>query len=77
LIREKGRRVSPPSRSRTGPAPPRRSVCAHAALWQNVDALAMQRLDALLSLEAGAMGRSKDTVIRDLLFANEVSPSGV
>jgi hypothetical protein len=48
-----------------------------AALWQNVDALAMQRLDALLSLEAGAMGRSKDTLIRDLLFASEVSPSGV
>jgi hypothetical protein len=41
-----------------------------AALWQNIDALALQRLDALLSLEAGAMGMSKDTLTRDIVFAS-------
>jgi hypothetical protein len=41
-----------------------------AALWQNVDALALQRFDSLLSLEAGVMGLSKDTLTRDLLFAS-------
>ncbi len=45
------------------------------ALWQNFDALALQRLDALLSLEAGAMGMSKNTLMRDLLFANLYSPN--
>jgi hypothetical protein len=39
-----------------------------AALWQSVDALALQRLDALLSMEAGAMGWSKDTLIRDIFM---------
>jgi hypothetical protein len=39
------------------------------ALWQNMNALALQRLDALLSLEAGAMGMSKDTLMRDLVSA--------
>jgi hypothetical protein len=30
----------------------------------------MQRLDALLSMEAGALGVTKDTLMRDLFFAN-------
>jgi hypothetical protein len=37
----------------------------------------MQHLDALLSMEAGAMGMSKDTLMRDLLFASPSSPNGV
>jgi hypothetical protein len=45
------------------------------ALWQTVDALALQSLDALLSMEAGAMGMSKDTLMRDLLFASTSTPS--
>jgi hypothetical protein len=40
-----------------------------SALWQNADAMTQQRLDALLNLEAGAMGLSKDAMMRDLLFA--------
>jgi hypothetical protein len=48
-----------------------------AALWQSVDALALQCLDALLSLEAGAMEVSKDTLMRDLLFARLSTPNGV
>jgi hypothetical protein len=47
------------------------------ALWQNVDALALQPLDALLSLEAGAMGVSKDTLMSDLLSAGKSSHNGV
>jgi hypothetical protein len=47
-----------------------------AALWQSIDALALQRLDALLSMEAGAMGVTKDTLMRDFLFANSSSSSG-
>jgi hypothetical protein len=47
-----------------------------AAMWQNADALALQHLDALLSLEAGAMGISKDILIRDLFFARMASPNG-
>ncbi len=39
-------------------------VSSVAALWQSIDALALQRLDALLSLEAGAMGFSKEIMIR-------------
>jgi hypothetical protein len=39
-----------------------------SAMWQTADALALQRLDVLLSLEAGAMGMSKDTLVRDLPF---------
>jgi hypothetical protein len=46
------------------------------ALWQSVDALAVQRLDALLSLEAGAMGITKDLLMRDFLFANMATPIG-
>jgi parallel beta-helix repeat protein len=41
-----------------------------AALWQSIDALALQRLDLLLSMEAGAIGMSKDTLMRELLFAS-------
>jgi hypothetical protein len=45
------------------------------AMWQTADALAMQSLDALLSLEAGAMGVSKDTRMSDLLFASNSTSS--
>jgi hypothetical protein len=41
-----------------------------SAQWQQADILDLQRLDALLRLEAGVMGMSKDTLIRDLLFAS-------
>jgi hypothetical protein len=34
------------------------------AVWQSIDALALQRLDLLLSMEAGAMGLSKETLMR-------------
>ncbi len=47
-----------------------------ANLWQSVDALASQRLDALLSLEAGAMGITKDALTRDFLFASRFSSNG-
>jgi hypothetical protein len=47
-----------------------------SALWQQVDALALQRVDTLLSLEAGAMGVSKDTLRRALLLASNGSPNG-
>jgi hypothetical protein len=47
-----------------------------AALWQNVDVLALPRLDALLSMEASVMGLSKDTLMSDLLFASMSSPNG-
>jgi hypothetical protein len=48
-----------------------------AALWQSIDALVMQRLDLLLSMEAGAMGVTKDTLLHDFLFGSSSSPSGV
>ncbi len=41
-----------------------------AALWQSIDALALQRLDLLLSMEAGAMGMSKDSLMSDPLFSS-------
>ena len=41
-----------------------------AALWQSIDALALQRLDLLLSMEAGAMGMTKDMLMRELFFAS-------
>jgi hypothetical protein len=41
-----------------------------AALWQSIDAVVSQRLDLLLSMEAGAMGMSKDSLMRNLLFAS-------
>jgi hypothetical protein len=39
--------------------------------------LALQRLDLLLSMEAGAMGLSKDTLMRDFFFASLSTPNGV
>jgi hypothetical protein len=48
-----------------------------SALWQQADALALQRLDALWSLEAGAMGVTKGTLMSDLLFASNSSSNGV
>jgi hypothetical protein len=48
-----------------------------AALWQSIDALASQRLDALLSMEAGAMGVTKNSLMRDLFLASLSSPNGV
>jgi hypothetical protein len=48
-----------------------------AALWQSVDALALQRLDAWLSMEAGAMGVTKATLMSELFFASLSSPNGV
>jgi hypothetical protein len=48
-----------------------------SALWQTADALALQRLDALLSIEAGAMGMSKDTLMSDLFFADNSALSRV
>ena len=47
------------------------------ALWQSIDALALQRLDLLLSMEAGAMGVTKDNLMRELFFASLSSPNGV
>ena len=47
------------------------------ALWQQADALALQHLDALLSLEAGAMGLTKDILMRDLFFATLSTSNGV
>ena len=47
-----------------------------SAQWQQADALAMQRLDTLLSLEAGAMGVSKDILMRDLFFSSLSSSTG-
>jgi hypothetical protein len=41
---------------------------------QQTDALALQRLDVLLSIEAGAMGVTKDTLARDLFFASLFPP---
>ncbi len=41
-----------------------------SALWQQADALMVQRLDVLLSMEAAAMGMFQDALMHDLLFAN-------
>src|SRR5262249_54685579 len=43
-----------------------RELFSVVPMWPSADALAMQRLDALLSMEAGAMGVAKDTLTRDL-----------
>ncbi len=48
-----------------------------AALWQSIDALALQRLDLLLSMEAGAMGVTKDNLMRELFFAPTSASNGV
>ena len=47
-----------------------------SSLWQSIDALAVQRLDKLLSMEGGAMGLSKDILTRDFLFARTSSTNG-
>jgi hypothetical protein len=47
-----------------------------AAMWRTADALALQPLDALLSLDAGAMGITKEILMRDLLFASVFSSNG-
>jgi hypothetical protein len=47
------------------------------AMWQSIDALALQNLDVFLSMEAGAMGMSKDTLMNDLLFAGNTTSSRV
>jgi hypothetical protein len=47
-----------------------------AAILHQADALACQRREALLSLEAGAMGVTKDTLIRDLLFVSNLLSNG-
>ena len=47
------------------------------ALWQSIDALALQRLDLLLSMEAGAMGVTKDNLMRELFFASLSASNGV
>jgi hypothetical protein len=52
---------------RNGNQPASSSV---AALWQSIDALVLQRLDTLLSMEAGAMGVTKDTLMRDFFLAS-------
>jgi hypothetical protein len=54
-----------------------RELSAVTAMWQSADAVAMQHLDALLSMAAGAMGMSKDTLMRDLLFTNMSWPNTV
>jgi hypothetical protein len=48
-----------------------------SALWQSTDALTLEHLDALSSMEAGAMGMKKDTRTRDLFFASLSAPNGV
>lgn len=45
-----------------------------AAMWRSADALALQRLDALLNLTSGAMGVTKDIRMGDLAFSS-MSPS--
>jgi len=47
-----------------------------STVWQSVDALALQRLATLLSMEAGAMGITEDNLMRDPLFAKMSSPNG-
>jgi hypothetical protein len=46
-----------------------------AALWQSIDALALQRLDVLLSMEAGAMGMTKGALMHDLFLASLFTPN--
>jgi hypothetical protein len=46
------------------------------AMWRS-GGVAMQRLDVLLSMEAGVMGVTKDTLMRDFFFASNFSTNGV
>jgi hypothetical protein len=62
------------NKMRNGNQPALSSV---AALWQSIDALALQRLDLLLSMEAGAMGVTKDTLMHELYLAGLSSPNAV
>jgi hypothetical protein len=55
----------------------RSDLSSLSALWQQADAWALQRLDVLWSLEAGAMGVTKDTLMRDLLFVSNLLSNGV
>jgi uncharacterized delta-60 repeat protein len=55
----------------------RSELSSLSALWQQADAWAMQRLDAFWSMEAGAMGMSKDSLMRDLFFASQSAPQAV
>ncbi len=45
--------------------------------WQSLESALLARFDSLLNLEAGAMGLSKDTLIRDLLFSGEFLPASL
>jgi hypothetical protein len=47
-----------------------------SGLWQQAETLTSQRLDALLSLEASAMGMMRDVLMRELLFASDSSLNG-
>jgi hypothetical protein len=66
--------LSSPSLASSGSTPAtdadQRGHSSVAALWQQVDALALQRLDLLLSMEAGAMGVTKGTLMRELFLAS-------
>ena len=53
------------------------TMSSAAALWQSIDVLALQRLDLLLSMEAGAMGVTKDNLMRELFFASLSASNGV
>jgi hypothetical protein len=46
------------------------------ALLQSIETFVLQRLDALLSMEASAMGLSKDTLMLELFFANQSASNG-
>jgi hypothetical protein len=52
------------------------SLSMVSAMWQTADALALQRLDALWSLEAGAMGMTKGTLLRNVFFASQAGFQG-
>ena len=49
------------------------AIASLAAMLQQDDASTVKRLDSLLSIEAGAMGLSKDTLMRDFLLASRYS----
>ncbi len=46
-----------------------------STLWQSINAQALRRLDALLGMEAGTMGITKDILMLGLL-AKMSSPNG-
>src|SRR5262249_2673732 len=59
---------------RNGNQPASSSV---AALWQSIDAVVSQRLALWLSMGAGAMGATKDKLMRNLFIASLSAPNGV